>query len=202
MAFTVNVNKVNGVNVTNYVISITPDMLVGPMRSIDGLTTGAALVCLKDAPSSAPNRSLDLVNEYELTETYAAVELLLAAAAVSSITLTNAVLAGTPTATTAATANNSTQIATTAFVQANFTAKLAKLSTTALVAGSSGAIADTRITANSAVSVNRLTQDGTFAPGGYEVALNAGVGYTITARKVDGTLENACTDTVCATIVY
>ena len=202
MAFTVNVNKVNGVNVTNYVISITPDMLVGPMRSIDGLTTGAALVCLKDAPSSAPNRSLDLVNEYELTETYAAVELLLAAAAVSSITLTNAVLAGTPTATTAATANNSTQIATTAFVQANFTAKLAKLSTTALVAGSSGAIADTRITANSAVSVNRLTQGGTFAPGGYEVALNAGVGYTITARKVDGTLENACTDTVCATIVY
>ncbi len=36
MAFTVNVNKVNGVNVTNYVISITPDMLVGPMRSSDG----------------------------------------------------------------------------------------------------------------------------------------------------------------------
>lgn len=202
MAFTVNVNKINGENVTNFVVSITPDMLVSPMKSIDGLTTGVALIYVKDPENAANNRSLDLVVEYELTETYAAVELLLAAAAVSSITLTNAVLAGTPTATTAATSNNSTQIATTAFVQANFTAKLAKLSTTALVAGSSGAIADTRITANSAVSVNRLTQGGTFAPGGYEVALNAGVGYTITARKVDGTLENACTDTVAATIVY
>lgn len=202
MAFTVNVNKVNGVNVTNFVISITPDMLVGPMRSIDGLTTGAALISLNDAPSSANNRSLPLVVEYELVETYAAVELLLAAAAVSSITLANVALTGTPTAITAATSNNSTQVATTAYVQANFTAKLAKLSTTALVAGSSGALVDARITANSAVSVTRLTQGGTFAPGGYEVALNAGVGYTITARKVDGTLENACTDTVCATIVY
>ena len=201
MAFTVNVNKVNGVNVTNYVISITPDMLVGPMRSIDGLTTGAALVCLKDAPSSAPNRSLDLVNEYELTETYAAVELLLAAAAVSSITLAGVALTGTPTAPTAATSTSTTQIATTAFVQANFAAKLAKKSTTALVAGEL-IVADALITANSAVSVTRLTQGGTFAPGGYEVALNAGVGYTITARKVDGTLENACTDTICATIVY
>ena len=202
MAFTVNVNKVNGVNVTNYVISITPDMLVGPMRSIDGLTTGAALVCLKDAPSSAPNRSLDLVNENELTETYAAVEALLAAAAVSSITLAGVALTGTPTAPTAATSTSTTQIATTAFVQANFAVKVAKLSTIALVAGTTGAVADALITANSAVSVTRLTQGGTFAPGGYEVALNAGVGYTITARKVDGTLENACTDTICATIVY
>ena len=201
MAFTVNVNKVNGVNVTNYVISITPDMLVGPMRSIDGLTTGAALVCLKDAPSSAPNRSLDLVNEYELTETYAAVETLLAAASVSSITLAGVALTGTPTAPTAATSTSTTQIATTAFVQANFAAKVAKKSTTALVAGEV-IVADALITANSAVSVNRLTQGGTFAPGGYEVVLNAGVGYTITARKVDGTLENACTDTICATIVY
>ncbi len=201
MAFTVNVNKVNGVNVTNYVISITPDMLVGPMRSIDGLTTGAALVCLKDAPSSAPNRSLDLVNEYELTETYAAVETLLAAAAVSSITLAGVALTGTPTAPTAATSTSNTQIATTAFVQANFTAKLAKKSTTALVAGEL-IVADALITANSAVSVQRVVPGGTASEGGYKITLSAGVGYTINALKADMTAENLNTDTICATIVY
>ena len=202
MAFTVNVNKVNGVNVTNYVISITPDMLVGPMRSIDGLTTGAALVCLKDAPSSAPNRSLDLVNEYELTETYAAVETLLAAAAVSSITLAGVALTGTPTAPTAATSTSTTQIATTAFVQANFAAKVAKKSTTALVAGTTGAVADALITANSAVSVQRVVPGGTVSAGGYKITLSAGVGYTINALKADMTAENLNTDTICATIVY
>ena len=201
MAFTVNVNKVNGVNVTNYVISITPDMLVGPMRSSDGFAAGAALVCLKDAPSSAPNRSLDLVNEYELTETYAAVELLLAAAAVSSITLAGVALTGTPTAPTAATSTSTTQIATTAFVQANFAAKVAKKSTTALVAGEL-IVADALITANSAVSVQRVVPGGTASEGGYKITLSAGVGYTINALKADMTAENLNTDTICATIVY
>lgn len=201
MSFTVNVNKINGENVTNFVISITSDMLVGPMRSIDGLSTGAALISLNDAPSSANNRSLPLVVEYELVETFAAVEALLTASAVSSITLAGVALTGTPTAPTAATSTSNTQIANAAFVQANFAAKVAKKSTSALVAGEL-VVADTLITANSAVSVTRLTQGGTFAPGGYQVALSAGIGYTITARKVDGTLENACTDTICATIVY
>ena len=144
------------------------------------------------------------IERLKVTATYSALLILLTQdeAESGSAPLASPTFTGVPAAPTAATATSTTQIATTAFVQANFTAKVAKLSTTALVAGSSGAIANALITANSAVTVTRLTQGGTFAPGGYQVALNAGVGYTITARKVDGTLENACTDTVCATIVY
>jgi hypothetical protein len=202
MSFSVNVNKVDGVNVANFLISISPDMLIRPMKSIDGLSSGAALIYINNFDNAATSSALPLVTEYELVETFAAVEALLTAGAVASVSLASPTFTGTPVAPTAATATSTTQVATTAFVQANFTAKLAKLSTTALVAGSSGAIANALITANSSVTVTRLTQGGTFAPGGYQVALNAGVGYTITARKVDGTLENACTDTVCATIVY
>lgn len=108
---------------------------------------------------------------------------------------------GVPAAPTAATATSTTQVATTAFVQANFVAKVAKTSSGALVAGVR-IIADALITANSAVSVQKISLGGTYAPG-YKVTLSAGVGFTITALQSDGaTTEILNTDLVMATIVY
>lgn len=202
MSFSVNVNKVDDTNVTNFLISITPDMLALPMQSIDGLSSGAAVIWVHNFAVAGTSSSLPKVIKYELVETFAAVEALLAAAGVASVSLASPALTGTPTAPTAATSTSTTQIASTAFVQANFTAKVAKLSSTPLVAGVL-VVSNSLITANSAVSVQRIVNGGTAAVGGYKVTLNAGVGYTITALQADcTTTETSNTDTVVATIVY
>lgn len=109
---------------------------------------------------------------------------------------------GNPIAPTQAVANNSTRIATTAFVQGEFTAKIAKIASGALVAGVR-TINDAAIAAGSIVVVQRIAPGGTVSAGGYKVTINAGVSAVITALQADGTTtENANTDTVMGLIYY
>jgi predicted RecA/RadA family phage recombinase len=70
-----------------------------------------------------------------------------------------------------------------------------------ITAGTTSAVADTRITATSHISVSWLTN--TTASGTFLVALDPGVGYTITVRKpADATLENTAAGTVSVKIEY
>lgn len=72
-----------------------------------------------------------------------------------------------------------------------------------IAVGGERVVADALITANSAVSVQRVVTGGVVAAGGYKVTLNPGVGFTIFALQADGiTTEAGNTDTVMATIVY
>jgi predicted RecA/RadA family phage recombinase len=89
-----------------------------------------------------------------------------------------------------------------AAVTAGIAAAVGKLITTALTSGVL-VVANTAITANSAVSVQRVVPGGTVSAGGYKITLDPGVGYTITALQAAGSAtETGNTDTVCATIVY
>lgn len=70
-----------------------------------------------------------------------------------------------------------------------------------ITAGTTGAVADTRITATSHISASFLTN--TTASGSLLVALDPGVGYTITVRKpADATLENTAAGTISVKIEY
>ncbi len=70
-----------------------------------------------------------------------------------------------------------------------------------ITAGTTSAVTDARITATSHISVSWLTN--TTASGSFLVALDPGVGYTITVRKpADATLENTAAGTVSVKIEY
>ena len=70
-----------------------------------------------------------------------------------------------------------------------------------ITAGTTGAVADARITATSHVNVSWLTN--TTASGSLLVALDPGVGYTITVRKpADASLENTAAGTISVKIEY
>ena len=70
-----------------------------------------------------------------------------------------------------------------------------------IATGTTGAIADARVTATSHPTVTWLTN--TTASGSLLVALDPGVGYTITVRKpADATLENTAAGTVSVKFEY
>lgn len=70
-----------------------------------------------------------------------------------------------------------------------------------ITAGTTGAIADARVTATSHITASWLTN--TTASGSFLIVPNAGVGYTITVRKpADATLENTAAGTISVKIEY
>lgn len=70
-----------------------------------------------------------------------------------------------------------------------------------ITAGTTGAIADARVTATSHITASWLTN--TTASGSLLIALDPGVGYTITVRKpADATLENTAAGTISVKIEY
>lgn len=70
-----------------------------------------------------------------------------------------------------------------------------------ITAGTTSAVADTRITATSHITASWLTN--TTASGSLLIALDPGVGYTITVRKpADATLENTAAGTISVKIEY
>lgn len=70
---TVNVNKKNDGDVTNFITSISRAMLAQKMESTTAISSGAAIIYLMEWENKATG-AVRVMNKYELVETYAAVE--------------------------------------------------------------------------------------------------------------------------------